>query len=85
MKLSIRINDQDVILSTEQAEVVFAVLANAEYVKSEYKRKEDQSGYYYEYTLERTDKDVFRATVMPEDRYNELKFFTAAKQAKTAE
>ena len=85
MRLSIRINDQDVVLDAKQAEVVFSVLAQAEYIKPGYKRKEDQSDYYFEYTLERTDKDVFRVTVIPEDRYNELKFFTAANKSKQSQ
>lgn len=81
MKLILNINDKDVLLTPEQLEAISDIFAECEYVKREYKKNPDSGEYYYESTLDRIETDVMKVTVMPESRYNELKFFTAAKTA----
>ena len=81
MKLTLSVNGHDVVLTSEQAEAIMDILSECDYIESNYKKKPDSSEYHYEYTLSRTDKDTFKMTALPEARYNELKFFTAAKTA----
>lgn len=81
MRLTLRINDNDVVLTAEQAEVIMDIVAECDFIEQHYKKKPDSSEYGYTYTLERTNKETFKMQALPEARYNELKFFTAAQTA----
>ena len=81
MRLIVNINDKDMLLTAEQLEAIANILNECEYIRKEYKKHPENGTYYYEHTLDRVEQEVMKVSVLPEARYNELKFFTAAKTA----
>ena len=81
MKFVVEINDKALLLTSEQLEVIADIVNDCEYIRKEYKKHPENGTYYYEHTLDRVEQEVMKVSVLPEARYNELKFFTAAKTA----
>lgn len=81
LRYVIKIDNKKLILSNEQLEDFIAIVSKCEYIENTY-RKNEEGKYAYEDELHEWAADTMPITVLTENAYNALKFFTEVAKSR---